>query len=182
MWSHGPKWLSKGEDAWPLSESAVTYTTESKVEEKKTAIVMLSEAREVESIANLISIENFSSLLTLLRVTAWIRRFIYNCRAKSNASDKMHGRLIRAELQTAQNDWVKEAQNCLKQRENFELLKVKFGLIEEQGITKCVGRLSNSDLGVEAQNPIILPRDHKLTEMIIIECQLEYTTVVLEQR
>ena len=73
VWSHGPKWLSKGEDAWPLSESAVTYTTESKVEEKKTAIVMLSEAREVESIANLISIENFSSL----RVTAWIRRFIY---------------------------------------------------------------------------------------------------------
>ena len=138
MRSHGPKWLSKAEDAWPLSESAVTYTTESKVEEKKTAIVMLSEAREVEGIANLISIENFSSLLTLLRVTAWIRRFIYNCRA--NASDKIHGRLTRAELQTVQNDWVKEAQNCLKQQENFEQLKVKFGVNEEQGITKCVGR------------------------------------------
>ena len=82
----------------------------------------------------------------------------------------MHGRLTRAELQTAQNDWVREAQNCLKQQENFEELKVKFGLIEEQGITKCVGRLSNSDLGIEAQKPIILPRDHKLTEMIVIEC------------
>ena len=39
VWSHGPKWLSKGEDAWSLSESAVTYTAESKVDEKKTAIV-----------------------------------------------------------------------------------------------------------------------------------------------
>ena len=116
---------------------------------------MLSEAREVESIAKLINIENFSSLLTLLRVTAWIRRFIHNCRAKSNASDKMHGRLTRTELQTAQNDWVKEAQNYLKQQEHFEQLKVKFGLIEEQGITKCVGRLSNSDLGIEAQKSII---------------------------
>ena len=34
VWSHGPKWLSKGKDTWPLSESAVTYTTKSKVEEK----------------------------------------------------------------------------------------------------------------------------------------------------
>ena len=99
--------MSKGENAWPLSESTATYTAESKVEEKKTAIVILSEAREVESIANLISIENFSSLLSLLSVTAWVRRFIFNCRAKSNASDKTHGRLTRAELQTPQNDWVK---------------------------------------------------------------------------
>ena len=76
----------------------------------------------------------------------------------------MHGRLTRAELQTAQNDWVREAQNCLKQQEHFEQLKVKFGLIEEQGITKCMG---NSDLGIEAQKPMILPR--------------EYTMVVLEQ-
>ena len=129
--------------AWPkmVVRSATTYTAESKSEEKKTAIVMLSETRKVEIIANLINIETFSSLLTLLRVTAWVRRFIYNCRAKSNAGDRMHGRLTKAELQTAQNDWVREAQNCLKQQENFELLKVKFGLIEEQGITKCVGRL-----------------------------------------
>ena len=33
-----------------------------------------------------------------------------------------------------------------------------------------MGQLNNSDLELEAQKPIILPRDHKLTEMIIIEC------------
>ena len=162
--------MSEGKNAWPLSESATTYTAESKAGEKKSAIVMLSETRKVKSIANLINIKKFSSLLTLLRVTAWVQCFIYDCCAKSNAGIRMHGRLTRTELQTAQNDWVREAQNCLKQQENFDQLKVQFSLIEEQGITKCVGRLTNSDLGIEAQKPIILPCDHKLTEMIIIEC------------
>ena len=30
VWWHGPKWLCEGENAWPLSESAATYTAESK--------------------------------------------------------------------------------------------------------------------------------------------------------
>ena len=58
----------------------------------------------------------------------------------------------------------------MKQQENFEQLKVTFGLIKKRGITKCVGRLSNLDLGIEAQKPMILPHHYKLTEMIIIEC------------
>jgi 2C-methyl-D-erythritol 2,4-cyclodiphosphate synthase len=34
-------------------------------------------------------------------------------------------------------------------------------------VLKCKGRLSNADLEIEAREPMILPREHYLTELII---------------
>ena len=170
VWWHGPQWLTEGEHAWPASERAAASTEESKAEEKKTAVALLTETREAVSISNIIPIDKFSSLLTLLRLSAWMRRFIYNCRAKVKNVDRQTGKITRAELDKAQQDWVSEAQSCLKQQANFDELKVKFGLVEERGTLKCMGRLQNSDLNIEAQRPIILPRDHRLTNLIILEC------------
>ena len=167
-WWQGPKWLSQGEHAWPTTENDLGYTSESKVEEKKTTIALVVEARQVPCIANIIKIDNFSSLLKLLRVTAWVRRFIYNCRAQSKNTE---GHLTKAEFDDAQNEWIKEAQsNLMKNVDVFEQLKQRFGLVNEQGIYRCVGRLGNSDLNIEARKPILLPRDCKLTEMIVVEC------------
>ena len=53
-------------------------------------------------------------------------------------------------------------------------MKFKFGLVEERGILKCVGQLQNSDLNIEAQRPIILPRNHRLTNLIILECHASW--------
>jgi hypothetical protein len=96
---HGPQWLSEGEHAWPSSESTAAYMLESEVEEKKTAIAMITETRQVSSVANVITIENFSSLLRLLRVTAWVRRFIYNCCAKMKAVNRRKDQLERSCIQ-----------------------------------------------------------------------------------
>ena len=38
------------------------------------------------------------------------------------------------------------------------------------GILICRGRLGNSDLDFEARTPIILPKQHRLTELIIVHC------------
>ena len=35
---------------------------------------------------------------------------------------------------------------------------------------RCQGRLGNSDLDFEARTPIILPKQHTLTELIIVHC------------
>jgi len=34
----------------------------------------------------------------------------------------------------------------------------------------CKGRLENSDLEVGQKCPIILPKDHQLTEVIVLDC------------
>ena len=49
-------------------------------------------------------------------------------------------------------------------------LKKVLGLEETGGVLRCVGRLGNSDLEVEAQRPIILPKDHIYTTKTIEEC------------
>ena len=92
----------------------------------------------------------------------------YNCRVQSK---KTEGHLTKAELDDAQNDWIKEAQrNLMKNADDFKQLKQRFGLVNEQGSYRCVGRLGNSDLNIEAQKPILLPHDCKLAEMIVVEC------------
>jgi len=43
-------------------------------------------------------------------------------------------------------------------------------LVENNGILRCIGRLVNSDLEVDAHRPIILPRDHAYTTLVIWDC------------
>lgn len=38
------------------------------------------------------------------------------------------------------------------------------------GILVCHGRLENSDLEIESRFPIILPKDHKFTELVVRDC------------
>ena len=43
-------------------------------------------------------------------------------------------------------------------------------LVEEEGILRCRGRFTESDLDVHAKYPILLPKEGQLTELIIMHC------------
>ena len=45
-----------------------------------------------------------------------------------------------------------------------------FGAYKENGLLRCKGRLENADLDFDTRNAIVMPRDHKLTELIIHAC------------
>lgn len=45
-------------------------------------------------------------------------------------------------------------------------------MIEEEGISRCRGRLQNSDLEY-AKYPILVPKNHRLTELIVQRCHRE---------
>lgn len=53
---------------------------------------------------------------------------------------------------------------------NFPNLESVLGLETVGGVLRCFGRLEHSDLEVEAQKPIILPKDHAYTTKAIEEC------------
>ena len=53
---------------------------------------------------------------------------------------------------------------------NFQQLKTELGVVESEGILTCVGRLVNSDLEFDVRRPIVLPRDHPYTTMVISDC------------
>ena len=43
-------------------------------------------------------------------------------------------------------------------------------LYQRMGILICKGRLEHSELGIEIKYLIILPRNNKITEVIVLEC------------
>ena len=55
----------------------------------------------------------------------------------------------------------------LKHQKDFVSLKKVLGLEEIGGVLRCVERLGNLDLEVEAQRPIILPKHHIYTTKTI---------------
>ena len=121
-------------------------------------------------ISSIIEINAFSRLGKLLRVTAWVKRFLFNMLCIRNGTEKREGMLSGSEIADAERLWIKSSQDELKSDRNYEDLATKLKLTEHGGLLRCKGRLEHSDLEPESQQPIIIPRDHKLTKLIIEEC------------
>ena len=89
--------------------------------------------------------EDYSSLNHLLRVTAWLLRFINNSRGRKLKEDN----LIARELQTAKNLWEKRSQGekfdalitSIKENERNQL-KEQLGLkLDRERLVRCYGRM-----------------------------------------
>ena len=54
--------------------------------------------------------------------------------------------------------------------QNFKKYKEQLGIVSENGILVCKGRLENSDLDIEVKYPVILPKDNKFAELLVLDC------------
>ena len=118
----------------------------------------MATAAEVEDkpgLDKLVDAENFSKLCRLVRVTAWVKRFVHNLKTVINKErGKQTARYLQvSELNTAEREWVKVAQDSLKLRNNFSQLTQELRLVEdkETGLLKCKGRLANAHLESDAK-------------------------------
>ena len=125
---------------------------------------------QVSSLKAVIDIERYSSLMRLLKVTAWVRRAVNNFRKRLNKNECVTTNLTAEEINRAEIEWVKVTQCEIKEQDNYKQLVRKLGLVEEDGILRCTSRLSNSDLELDAQKPILLPKEHKFTRSVIEAC------------
>ena len=103
-------------------------------------------------------------------MTAWVLRFIRNLRTGREDEDKQFGELTVHELVESERIWIVKAQAKLRTKEKYAQYSVSLRLKEEEGILRCQGRLKNSDLEFDNRYPIILPKDHRLTELIVRKC------------
>ena len=54
---------------------------------------------------------------------------------------------------------------------NYESLKLSVNLVEEEdGIIRAHGRVQQKKLPVEMRKPVMLERNHKVTELILRDC------------
>lgn len=113
----------------------------------------------------------YSSVATLLRVTAYVLRFVHNVRCRLTKSTPTTGELTTEETSVAERKWIKELQVLMKRSEKFKQTKLSLHLYEdEDGILRCRGRIDNAPLPHDSKFPILLPADHHLTNLVILRC------------
>ncbi|XP_043477349.1 uncharacterized protein LOC122508206 [Leptopilina heterotoma] len=166
LWKEGPEWLKKNEDHWP------EYRREK-----------IMEADSAENVVTLTVItkknsdlwERFSSMKALRRFFAWSFRF------KENASKLSHrdGPLTATELKIAEDRIMQ-----LVQREEFEeeiknahagkeISKSstlnRLSPIYVAGMLRVGGRIENAAINDNKKHPIVLPKKHIVTRLLIRE-------------
>ena len=76
LWWNGPSWLTKGENAWP-GKFNPRETCEAS-EEKRNVCVLTAVLQEQPRPCKVIELKKYGRLNKLLRITAYVRRFITN--------------------------------------------------------------------------------------------------------
>ena len=172
LWWEGPKYLEEKEESWP---NILSYQTnrkeipeEAKREIRKTTSVLVNKVdTNPEDINNIIPCENYSRLGRLLRVTALVLKFIKRVRKQDTDTSP---EITVEDLDQSRVLWIKHAQASLTSERNQEQMFRNLRVFkDEAGVFRCGGRMNKSSMPYESKFPILLPRDHQLTKLIIID-------------
>ncbi|XP_045769764.1 uncharacterized protein LOC123870481 [Maniola jurtina] len=174
----GPRWLTYSESVWPASKA-------NQVSPADLPGIRCSVATNSESLPDFgFLVERYSSLDRLISVTAWIRRFIFNCRRNNNRNTTPY--LTTQDRKHALLMWI-----SLVQRDSFgaEIEKVRKGqtlkghlrrlnpFIDSDGLLRVGGRLQHSDLPYEARHPLLLPKSGHFIDLLISDSHLKNSHV-----
>ena len=149
LWMNGPHWLFD-QEMWPRQPeiSATNETNKERVQNREIQFALKEDSEHQTEVNQLLT--KYSSYWKILRVTAYLKRFINNCRKKN----VKRGELTEEEIRDAQTFWIIRAQNSKQIVADIKLEK------GDDGIWRCDGR-------VPTYHPIYLPREHKLVHHII---------------
>ena len=167
LWWNGPDWLRLGIHQWPKSYSLPPNSPSEEADEicSHTAVV---------SAQSLIPLDQFSSFTHLVRVTAWMFRFVCNSRGVTHHS----GSLSATEVNKAEVHWQATSQSHSFQKEIESLKKKKVvsrasclrtlhPFLDDSGLLRIGGRLRKSQFAFSRRHPVILLGRHPLTKLII---------------
>lgn len=179
LWLVGPEWLGCHEN-----ELNVTAATEHIPEECFTEMTVKNQGTLRSStlfvnargsgIGSVVDVSRFSNLQRLLRVTAYVLRFVKNLKAvlsRQNEELVFDSDIAVKEIEEAEQWWILDVQKYLPLNKKFESWKREFGLFTDpDGILRCGGRLFHADLPYSAKHPILLDANHGFTTLVIRAC------------
>ncbi|XP_033228996.1 uncharacterized protein LOC117180615 [Belonocnema kinseyi] len=178
FWQRGPHWLIQEECSWPNLELKRCEIPERKsnLPHIAMAITLLNKSNDSDKSDEAETVfKQFSSFEKLKRVLAYCFRFRHNTQ-KSN-SVKLTVELSETELKlsteriielTQANTFAKEIDSLAHKGAVDSKSKIlNLNPFLDQGILKVGGRFTHSDLAYNQKHPILLPRKHHVTDLII---------------
>ncbi|XP_046869030.1 uncharacterized protein LOC124461557 [Drosophila willistoni] len=178
LWWKGPDWLAEthlnlgNEDNIQISN--LISDDEYRKELKATVLVTLAETmKESSPLEELIG--RVSSWPRLVRIVAYILRFIRHMKNPQEKSDSFavtydeYKAARNLCLQQAQDEWHKERkalrnEGCVPKGSKLCTLTP---ILDDSGLLRVGGRLNNSELSYSAKHPLILPRKHRISHLIL---------------
>ena len=156
FWLMGPRWLGD-ELAW-TKQPEITETKEASVEtvQQKEEKLIFEQDHHNERNEWTESFLSKYKCWRLFRITAFVLRFVGNCRRQ----EKQSGPLTTEELKKAEDVWLKVAQRDEEMESHMELK------VDKVGLWRCSGRAPD-------YHPIFIPRKHILATLIIERCHEE---------
>ena len=167
LWWNGPASLEKNtyEELTMPVECAVEMMTEDRV----THNLFASNSTSGKGLQQVIVCENYSTLTRLLRVTAYVIRFVKILKSRVGSISTLQSPTLGPEeIAEAERLWILEAQSQLAQEGHFNEWMRQYKLFEdEKGILRCGGRLRNAALQYNTRYPIILSKQHHLAVLVV---------------
>jgi hypothetical protein len=165
LWWKGPQWLSQEPSSWPIT---VFNAPTENLEIRKVHVALLQPPEDIK--------QRFSKLNRLIRVIAYCRRFINNCRHPK--TNRQTTTLTTQDLDQARNCCVKMVQHISYAQEIEDLmehqevaatssLKTLHPFIDQEGLLRVGGRLQQSKISYQTIHQMILPPDHHLTRLVV---------------
>ena len=172
LWWNGPEWLKFPSTDWSEAPS-VTNVGPSDEEREVCVHTILCQKTP------LIPLDRFSDFARFKYVTAWILRFVDNCRSRKDAQTSRVGSPLSVkELSLAENYWLR-----LSHEEHFmeEIQSIKNGhtlpksscllplnpILDHSGVLRVGGRIQNAPLCYSVRHPVVLHGKHRITKLII---------------
>ncbi len=167
LWWCGPSWLPLDPSQW----SCVQY---GKLPEEEREICLVL---TVDPDHPLFPINRYSMFTRFKRVTAWVIRFLNNCRKLNLGQNTLVNSLLIPELVKAENYWISLSQ-CACFPEEINSLKIGSDIsrrsilvqlnpfLDNFGVLRVGGRIGNSKISYTNLHPIILHGNHSLTRVI----------------
>ena len=166
-WFRGPSWFVCDEGEWPVSKPFSQPSDECNQELKlnRGCPSTTSLVNTQVNLTYLLDPKRVSRFHKLLRITAYVLRFINRIRGKSYTCSTGSPRT--AEIKAAEIMWIKEAQRDMDTKQ----LEGQLGLFkDEDQVIRCKGRVGNAKLPYVTRFPALLPRHHWLTTLIVRYC------------
>ena len=116
--------------------------------------------------------KNFSSLRRLFRITAHVFKFIEVLKAKiGKEAREIELNIAATDMAKSELYWIKIVQRNLENSARFVTWKQQFKMfMDEFGLWRCGGRLTNPDMPQPSKHPNLLETTHPVTTLIVKDC------------